>query len=80
MEDGALCGLVSPDSYQAERKHVFPALQSLKWYIRNHKAGLVENGALVLVVKRHMIDKQAFDAYVVRAGRERAAERVAEAA
>lgn len=80
MEEGVLDGLVSPASYQEGRKHVFPALQSLEWYIRNHKAPLVESGALLVVSKRRLIDAQAFDAYVVSAGRKLAAARIAEAA
>lgn len=73
MEDSAVMGLESPTQYQERRKHLFPAPQSLEWYIRNHRSKLAECGALLLIAKRRLIDPKLFDAYVLTAGRQAAA-------
>lgn len=80
MQDSAVMGLVSMSQYQESRKHLFPAAQSLEWYVRNNRAKLAECGALLLVVNRRLIDPQAFDTYVLQTGRMAAGERFLEAA
>jgi hypothetical protein len=80
MDESEVSGLLTEAQYQEARKHLFPAALSLQWFIRNHRAGLVESGAILLLLNRRWIDPKRFDAYLVKAGRESAAQRLAEAA
>lgn len=80
MDESEVAGLQTQAQYQEGRKHLFPAAQSLEWFIRNHRAGLVECGAILLLINRRWIDPKRFDTYLVKAGRESAAQRFAEAA
>ena len=57
MEESVLSNLVTPDQYQEGRKHVFPAPQSLDWYVRNHRSKLVECGAVLLIAKRQLTNE-----------------------
>lgn len=80
MNDSVLSTLVTTDQFHEGRKHVFPASQSIEWYIRHHKSNLVDCGAILIIAKRRLIDPQAFDTYVLNAGRLAAAKRTGEVA
>jgi hypothetical protein len=43
----AFAQLMLPDEYQATRQRAFPSKGSLEWYVRLHKAQLVERGAML---------------------------------
>lgn len=66
-------GLQPPHKYQATREVVFPSPTSLQWFIRRHRARLVETGALLHVAGRLLIHAPKFDQAVMDLGRERAA-------
>lgn len=78
--ESAVMGLVTPDQYQEKRQHMFPSDTSLTWYIRRHRPALVRCGAVMIINRRVWLDAQLLDDYVVKAGRESAAQRLAEAA
>jgi len=74
-----LAGLLKLEEYQQQRAHMFPGLESLRWYMRNHRAGLQQAGALLYIAGRLWVDPTRFDAQVLDAGRQ-AAQRQREAA
>lgn len=63
-----LAGLVRLEQYQVERSHVFPGVESLRWYLRQHRSGLEGSGALLYIAGRLWIDVTKFDSYVLEAG------------
>lgn len=68
MSDQGLLALVSLSEYREGRQRVFPSNGSLQWYLRQHKAGLVAAGALLLIAGRWQVAPDSFDAYVIRIG------------
>lgn len=64
------------DAYQGSRGHLFPSIESLRWFVRVNRQNLVQAGALLMIAGRWMVDPARFDAEVVRVG-QRAAGRVA---
>jgi hypothetical protein len=60
--------LLSRAAYRESRSHLYPSETSLAWYLRQHKAGLVQCGALLLHGNRWLINAAKMDAYVVDAG------------
>jgi hypothetical protein len=54
--------------YQSERSHVFPSESSLQWFVRRHKAALVDSGALLMLAGRKVVEPQAFDRVVMKVG------------
>mgnify|MGYP001237525580 CR=1 FL=1 len=71
-----LAELLPMPAYQQQRPHLFPSVDSLRWFIRQHHAELVEARALLLPARRRLIDPARFDAYVAEEGARRAAARV----
>ncbi len=68
MEHSPLAGVRKLSEYRAQRTHVFPSDNAMQWFVRNHKAALIEAGALVMLTGQwHAVDEK-FDAYVVQAG------------
>lgn len=67
--------LVPPKVYLETRWHIFPSLESLRWFTRQHHAELVRRQALVMPAGRKLLNVPAFDRAVVEIGAERAARR-----
>lgn len=64
-----ITGLVRIQQYQSERSNVFPSVESLRWYLREHRKGLEGASALLYIAGRLWADPNKFDAYVLDAGR-----------
>ncbi|MFL6694246.1 MAG: hypothetical protein ACJ8GO_14950, partial [Ramlibacter sp.] len=56
------------NQYGAEREHVFPSKTSLIWFLRQHKAALVDARALLMLSGRWFVDPEKFDEYVLAEG------------
>jgi hypothetical protein len=54
--------------YREQRQHIFPSQPSLDWFVRKHRAGLVEAGALLMLTGRWFFDAEKFDAYMILTG------------
>lgn len=67
-------GLCTLDAYHDTRGHLFPSMESLRWFVRKNRAALVAAGALLMITGRWMADPSRFDAAVVKIG-QRAARR-----
>lgn len=63
-------GLQPPHKYQATREAVFPSPTSLQWFIRRHRARLIEADALLQVSRRNLIHPDKFDAEVLAIGQQ----------
>ncbi|HRC38115.1 MAG TPA: hypothetical protein PK420_08610 [Rubrivivax sp.] len=70
-----LAAVLPVTEYRAKRAHIYPSDGSIQWYMRQHRAALVEAGALLLIGGRHFIQADKFDAYVIGAGSVAAAAR-----
>jgi len=71
--DTPLSTLASLAEYRETRRHLFPSDSSLDWYIRQHRAQLVESGALVKHLNQWHALPQEFDRYLLEAGKRAAA-------
>lgn len=60
------------DDYRAERSHIYPSGESLRWFIRQNRDELAEAGALSLPTGRLLIEPDAFDRTVQSIGSRRA--------
>lgn len=67
--------LVPPAQYLQGREHIFPSLESLRWFTRQHHVDLVRRQALVMPAGRKLLNVPAFDRAVVEIGAERAGAR-----
>ena len=56
----ALIRLMAPADFASAHQHLFPSVTSLSWYMRVHRAALLEAGALMMVRGRLMIDPEPF--------------------
>lgn len=72
MSAAAVSALVLLPEYREARQRLFPSEGSLQWYVRQHKPGLVNAGALLLHAGRWFVCAAAFDAYVIQAGQKAA--------
>ena len=61
--------LVSPLEYQGSRAHLFPSLESLRWFIRRNKPELIESGAVLEIAGRVRVSPAEFDVVVLAAGK-----------
>lgn len=61
--------LITPAAYVAERSQVFPGVESLRWFERQHRAELIERGAILMPAGRKLVDPAAFDRAVVEIGK-----------
>ena len=68
MSANAVSALVLLAEYRESRQRFFPSEYSLQWYVRQHKQGLVQAGALLLHAGRWFADAERFDAFVIEAG------------
>jgi hypothetical protein len=64
--------LVTPAEYRAAREVVFPTAESLRWFMRQHRADLVARGAIVAPTGRKLVSPGAFDSVVLEVGARRA--------
>lgn len=58
--------------YQERNAVLFPSIESLRWYVRQHRGELVERGALIMHRGRLVIDSAAFKAVVRDIGKRQA--------
>jgi len=65
--------LRSPDDYRAERLHIYPSADSLRWFIRRNRDELVTCGALTCPTGRWLVQPEAFDQAILDIGQKRAA-------
>lgn len=61
--------LVSPLEYQGSRAHLFPSIESLRWFIRCNKPELIEASAVLEIAGRIRIGPGAFDGVVLAVGK-----------
>jgi len=66
--------LETPEQYHASRAHVFPSIESLRWFVRQNKEELRVAGALLIIAGRTKILPGIFDETVLKIGRRRAAQ------
>ena len=62
-------------AYQERRAQLCPTVESIRWFVRQHRDELVSRGALLLIAARWQIDVERFDAYVLEAGKAQAQRR-----
>jgi hypothetical protein len=59
--------LVSKAVYLERRGHIFPSMESLKWFIRMQRDALTDAGAIATNIKHgSLIDPLAFDEVIVQ--------------
>lgn len=73
MKSTPVLSLVTPAAYVAERPQVFAGVESLRWFERQHRAELIERGAILMPAGRKLVDPAAFDRAVVEIGKRQAA-------
>ena len=76
-ESSPLAGLMRLEEYQQQRQQFFPGLESVRWFMRANRAGLVESGGLAYIAGRLWVRADRFDAFVMQTGEKAAAEREA---
>jgi hypothetical protein len=64
--------LLTPGQYRVHRSAIFPTAQSVEWFVRKHRATLVEQGAISYPTGRMLIVPELFDRVVIGIGNERA--------
>jgi len=67
--------LISYEAYQQARAHVFPSIDSLRWFDRQQRTELLAAGAICMPAGRKMIIADLFDSVVIEVGRRMAATR-----
>lgn len=67
--------LMTPADYAAERPQIFPGVESLRWFERQHRAELIQCGAILMPNGRKLVDPVAFDRAVVEIGKRMAGAR-----
>lgn len=66
--------IMRPQDYLHGRDHIFQSPESLRWFIRQNRAELVQAGALIAPSGRKMVVADAFDRVVYDVGARRFAE------
>ena len=74
--DDPLAGLLTLRQLQARLAHLFPSLDSLRWFIRRSRALLQQHGALLQIAGRTYVDPDKFAAAVLVIGAAQSASRV----
>ena len=59
---------VLPEQYAAARPLLFPSPTSFRWFVRQHRAEMVERCAVLMPTGRLLVDPEAFDSAVVAIG------------
>lgn len=72
-----LAGLLTISGIPSKYPDIFPGIESVRWYLREHRAGLEEAEALSMIRNRLYINADRFEQYVVRAGQQAAKRRAA---
>jgi hypothetical protein len=67
--------LLTIAQYVAERPQIFPGVESLRWFERQHRVELIEAGAVLMPNGRKLVDPAAFDMAVVKIGQRMASKR-----
>lgn len=67
--------LAAYEDYQQSRAHVFPSVDSLRWFERQHRPALLAAGALCMPAGRKMVIPTRFDSVVIEVGLKLAAAR-----
>lgn len=57
------------DAYQRRTAHIFPGLESIRWYVRQHRDDLNHCGALLTIAGRLWVNTPKFDQCVLDLGR-----------
>lgn len=70
-----LASLVPWDEHQKANENIFPTPESWRWFVRQHRAELVERGALCYVAGRVFVVADVFSRVVVEIGCRMAARR-----
>lgn len=68
--------LKPPREYLQGREHIFPSVESLRWFTRQHHAELIERQALVMPSGRKLVNVPAMDRAVIEIGAKLASARV----
>jgi hypothetical protein len=61
--------LMTPADYVAARSQIFPGVESLRWFERQHRDELIQCGAILMPNGRKLVDPDAFDRAVVEIGK-----------
>ena len=61
--------LVSLQAYQQSRAHLFPSVESIRWYVRRHREELIDGGAVLTVAGRVQVSPGAFDGCLLVLGK-----------
>lgn len=75
-----LAGLLTLGQVPDKYPQVFPSVESVRWYLREHREGLEDAGALLVIRGRLNIVPGPFESYVLRAGQAAAKRRSSVAA
>jgi hypothetical protein len=59
------------NEYIQERRHIFPSVESLRWFIRRNRMALIKRGAICAPTGCVMVDALEMDCVVIEIGRER---------
>ncbi|MEJ7685680.1 MAG: hypothetical protein WKG52_01025 [Variovorax sp.] len=68
QETSVLADLIKPQAYQQRTSNFFPSIESMRWYIRQHRTELVKERALLYIAGRLWISPAKFDACVFERG------------
>lgn len=66
----ALADIQSPESYVETRTHVFPSVESWRWWFRKHRQKLFQRGAVLEIAGRVQVVAPKCDAAVLELGTE----------
>jgi hypothetical protein len=64
-------------AYRVGREHIFHSEGSLQWFLRKHRPGLIDAGALVFHAGQWYANSEKFDAFVLEVGETAAKQQVA---
>lgn len=72
-----LAGLISLEEISSRYPRLFAGVESVRWYLRSHRPGLLAEGALLVISGKLMLVPAKFEEYVIKAGQEAAKRRAA---
>lgn len=67
-----LAGLLTINDVPEHYPRIFQGVESVRWYLRNHRGGLEEAGALLIIRGKIHLVPDRFEPYVLSAGKEAA--------
>lgn len=59
--------LITPQEFQDRYPNVFGSLHAIEWFIRKNKTKLIEEGVLIYLQKRKLIDLEQFEIFANKA-------------